>query len=414
MKTIHSSLLLLMLMAPEVCGVATAQTHAAVHWSGSWAASQQVPEPENALAPEDLHSATLRQIVHLSSGGAQLRVRISNKFGTQPLHIAAAHIALPLSPSGPAINSGTDRALLFGGRPDTTIPAGAEYFSDPLAYPTRPSSSVAISMYFDAPPQGETGHPGSHATSYILSGDHLKDPSLAGAKHLDHWFQLSGVDVAGSRPGNAIVALGDSITDGHGSTTNGNDRWVDDLAARLQGSERTRSLGVLNEGIGGNRLLLDKLGPNALARFDRDVLGQSGVKYVIVLEGINDLGTAMRQGEIPQVKNQELVRAIIDAYSQMIERAHAHGLLIFGATLTPDQKSSYYDPGPLAEQDRQSVNEWIREAGHFDGLIDFDKAVRDPQHPAQLLPAYDSGDHLHPSPDGYHAMANAIPLAMFR
>ena len=211
----------------------------------------------------------------------------------------------------------------------------------------------------------------------------------------------------------ALVAFGDSITDGHGATTNGNDRWPDILAARLQSSPGTRAMGVLNEGLGGNRLLLDGLGPNALARFDRDVLGQTGVKYVLVLEGINDLGTAARDGEISQAAHDALVMRILGAYTQIVERAHARGLRVFGATLTPYSGSGYYHPGPMSEADRQKINRWIRTAGHFDACVDFDRTVADPEHPQRLLPAYDSGDHLHPSPAGYKAMANSVPLTLF-
>lgn len=386
------------------------QTPPNVAWCGTWAASQQVPEPANALPPEQLRNATLRQIVHLSLGGSLLRVRVSNAFGMQPLHLAGVHVARPLAAAGAAIDPLSDRPLTFAGAADVTIPAGAEYVSDAIEYPTTPLSSLAISLLYDSPPEGETSHPGSRATSYVISGDHLKDASLPGATAVEHWFQLSGVEVAGDGRREAIVALGDSITDGHGATTNGDDRWPDDLAARLQ---KGHALGVLNEGIGGNRLLHDGLGPNAMARFDRDVLAQTGVKYLIVLEGVNDLGTATRAGEISPSAHQQLVAAILAAYQQMIERAHAHGILIFGGTITPYGKSAYYHPGPLEEEDRQKINAWIRASGHFDAVIDFDKTVRDAEHPDQLAARYDSGDHLHPSPAGYKAMADAVPLSLF-
>jgi lysophospholipase L1-like esterase len=211
----------------------------------------------------------------------------------------------------------------------------------------------------------------------------------------------------------SIVALGDSITDGHGATTNGNDRWTDVLAQRLQASPNTRNIGVSNQGIGGNHLLIDGLGPNALARFDRDVLAPAGVRWVILFEGVNDLGGLARNGEVTPPEHAALVKRVLSAYEQIVLRAHAHGLRVLGATITPYVGSDYYHPGPLSETDRQAVNTWIRAAGHFDAVIDFDSVVRDPQHPDRLLPTYDCGDHLHPSPAGYRAMGEAISLSLF-
>lgn len=413
-------------LAPALCArvVPAGAPQFRTNWVGSWATSEQIPEPNNALAPDDLRDATLRQIVHLSIGGKLLRVHISNAFGTSPLRLTSAHIARPVSMASPQIDPSTDRALSFSGRADVTIPAGAGYISDPVAFAVAPQSSLAITFHIDEPPKGETSHPGSRATSYLLHGDHVADADLPGATKFDHWFNIGGVEVSVPAGAAAIVALGDSITDGHGSTTNGNDRWTDDLARRLlaaTSAKPPRQLGVLNAGIGGNRLLLDGLGPNALARFDRDVLAAPGVRYLIVMEGINDIGTfglqggqqGGQEGNQPQPAHDALVEEIIGAYEQMVLRAHAHGIRVFGGTLTPFAGSAYYHPGPLSEADRQAVNRWIRAPGHFDAAIDFDKALRDPERPEQLLPAYDSGDHLHPSPAGYRAMAAAIPLADF-
>jgi lysophospholipase L1-like esterase len=387
------------------------------NWVGSWAASQQSPEASNSLPAGDLHDATLRQVVHLSIGGALLRVHLSNAFGTAPLHFTSVHVARPISAASVQIDDSTDRPLAFAGRPDVIVPAGAEYTSEPLDFRAAPQSDLAITFHLDEPSVGETGHPGSRATSYLVHGNHVADADLPGAMKFDHWFNIAGVDVSAAPGAAAVVTLGDSITDGHGSTTNGNDRWPDDLARRLLGAEpastTTPSLGVLNAGIGGNRLLLDGLGPNALARFDRDVLAQPGVRFLIIQEGINDIGTFGQGAAQPQSAHDELVRRIAAAYEQMVSRVHAHGIRVFGGTLTPFSGSTYYKPGPLSEADRQAVNRWIRTPGHFDSVIDFDAAVRDPQHPEMLLPAYDSGDHLHPSPAGYRAMAAAIPLSEF-
>jgi lysophospholipase L1-like esterase len=228
-----------------------------------------------------------------------------------------------------------------------------------------------------------------------------------------HWFQISGVEVDAASNAAAIVTLGDSITDGHGATDNGNDRWPDDLAARLQKATALRTRAVLNAGLGGNRVLLDGQGPNALARFDRDVLAQPGVRYVIVFEGVNDLGMSTKDGEITPEEHAALVAHIIGAYQQMIDRAHMAGLKIYGATITPYQGFDFYHPTDANEADRQAINAWIRTPRHYDAVLDFDRIVADPAHPSQLLPKYDSGDHIHPNAMAYHAMADSIPLALF-
>jgi lysophospholipase L1-like esterase len=379
-------------------------------WVGSWATSQQIPEPNNALPSEALRDATLRQIVHLSMGGKTLRVHISNAFGTIPLHLTAVHLARPVSASAAVIDPATDRPVMFSGRADVTIPAGAEYVSDSLDFPVDAGSDLAISIHYRDPPAQQTGHPGSRTTSYLVHGDVVSGPDLANAKKVDHWYQLAGVDVAADASAFSIVVLGDSITDGHGATTNGNDRWPDVLARRLQAAGY-RNIGVLNHGIGGNHLLTDGLGPNALARFDRDVLAQTGVRDLIVLEGVNDIGGLARTHEVSASEHAVLTQRILAAYEQIITRAHSHKIRVIGATILPFVGSGYYHPGPATEADRQAINAWIRMAGHFDAVIDFDAVIRDPDHPDRLLPAFDCGDHLHPSPAGYAAMANAIPLS---
>ena len=383
-------------------------------WVASWGASQQIPEPQNALPPEDLNDATVRQIFHLSVGGSALRVHLSNAFGTEALRVTSVHIARPISPSSSSIDAASDRPLTFAGSADAVIPPGAELISDPVDYVVPPLSDLAVTFHLLSAPARQTGHPGSRATSYIVHGNGVNAATLAEPKHVDHWYQVSEIDVQAARGSAAAVALGDSITDGHGATTNGNDRWTDVLANRLQSLTTTRNIGISNQGIGGNHLLTDGLGPNALARFDRDVLAPAGVRWLIVFEGVNDLGGLARDGEVPAAQHGALVERVVAAYQQIIARAHAHGLHVMGATITPYVGSSYYHPGPLSEADRQAVNRWIRAAGDFDAVIDFDSVVRDPQHPDQLLPAYDCGDHLHPSPAGYKAMGDSIPLSLFQ
>jgi lysophospholipase L1-like esterase len=412
MKRTRKIALAVGLLAMATCALAKKDAKSDT-WVESWGASQQIPEPQNALPVDDMRDATLRQIVHLSLGGSALRVHLSNAFGTQALHFTAVHVGHPVSPKAAAIDPTSDRALTFAGKPDVTIPPGAEYVSDPLEMPVAPLSDVAVTFHLDAPPATETGHPGSRSTSYYEHGDAVSATDLPDAKHVDHWYQLTGIDVRTGSEAATVVALGDSITDGHGATTNGNDRWTDILAARLQAGKKTRDVGVANQGIGGNHLLTDGLGPNALARFDRDVLAPAGVQWLIVFEAVNDLGGLARTGEVSADRHTAMVENVIAAYEQIIARAHAHGLRVYGATITPYTGSDYYHPGPWSEADRQAVNAWIRAAGHFDAVIDFDAVVRDPDHPDHLLPALDCGDHLHPSPAGYKAMGDSIPLNLF-
>ncbi len=398
-------------------------------WVGSWASSQQVPEPGNALPESDMTDMTMREIFHLSVGGQAVRVRLSNAFGKEPLHFASVHIARAVSAASSkvdpysidpgsiepgSIDPATDRVVTFAGRTDVMVPAGAEYLSDPVELPVTGLENVAVTFYLNKAPVGETGHPGSRETTYYEHGDHVADATLPDAKKVDHWYEVSGIDVLAPEGAADVVVLGDSITDGHASTTNGNDRWTDVLAERLQANAPTRDIGVLNEGIGGNHLLTDGLGPNALARFDRDVLAQAGARWVIVFEGVNDLGGLTREGEVPEAEHALLVHRIEAAYAQIVMRAHAAGIKVIGVTITPFAGSDYYHPGPRTEADREAINKWIRTPGHFDAVLDFDAAMRDPADPDRLRPAYDCGDHLHPSPKGYRVMGDAVPLELFK
>lgn len=375
------------------------------------------PEPENnqpGIDATKLTDTTVREIVHLSVGGPQLRLKLANTFGAHPLTFDSVHIARPVSPAQAAIDPATDRPVTFSRQTSVVIPPGATYLSDPIVLSVPALADLTVSFHLAATPDIQSLHPGSRATSYLLHGLHTADADLPGAEKIEHWYQLAEVDVAVPAPSRAILCLGDSITDGHAATTNGNDRWTDQLARRLAASPKLRDRSVLNEGIGGNHLLTDGLGQNALGRFERDVLGPEGAAYLVVFEGINDIGGLARRKNGTPADHAQLIAAMEAAYGQLIERGHAHGMKVYGVTITPFVGSDYYAPTPADEADRLAVNVWIRQPPHFDGIIDFDEVVRDPQHPDRLLPAFDSGDHLHPGPAGYKAMGDEVPLDLFR
>jgi lysophospholipase L1-like esterase len=347
-------------------------------------------------------------------GGPSIRLRLSNAFGTEPLRLDAVHVARSEGAGSAAIDPATDRSVLFNGRAEVLIPAGALYVSDPIALPVQARDTLAISIHFPAAPERQTGHPGSRTTSYIAKGNQVAAPSLDASRTFERWYTIAGVDVLAEDRAAAIVVIGDSITDGNGSTSNRNDRWPDVLAERLQATPGKRHLSVLNHGIGGNRLLQDGLGPNALARLDRDVLAQPGVKYVIVLEGVNDLGSLTRDGPAPPQVRADTVARMIGAYRQIVARVRSQGITAIGATILPYGGSDYYHPDAAAEADRQHINAWIRTRGNFDAVVDFDALVRDPAQPERMRKEYDKGDGLHPSAAGYRAMGEAVPLSLFK
>ncbi|PSJ43055.1 GDSL family lipase [Sphingomonas deserti] len=379
-------------------------------WLPSWASAQQIPEERNALPTADLADATLRQIVRVTLGGKAVRLRISNQFGTAPLRIGAAHVALSADPATPRLGSG-GHPLTFGGRASITVPAGADYLSDPVALAVPPLSHLAVSLYLPEAPSQQTSHPGSRATSYLLHGNAVGAGDMPGAKTVAHWYQLAAVEVDTAPGSSAIVALGDSITDGYGVQPDTDLRWPDHFARRLQDNARTRLFSVLNHGIGGNRLLADGVGPNAMARFER-AIAQPGVSHVLILEGVNDLGTLGRDGGGAEAY-RDLSDRMIVAYAQMVRAARARGVRAIGATIMPYGGSDYYRLTEPSEAARQAVNAWIRSPGNFDGVVDFDAIMRDPTNPQRLRPDVDSGDHLHPSLAGYRKMADAVPLSLF-
>ena len=381
---------------------------AAVTWVGTWAAAPQLVEDANLPPAPGFADSTLRQVVRVSIGGRKMRLRFSNAFGNSELKLLSVRVAR--SAGGSAIQKGTDHPVTFRGATSVVVPVGASILSDALDFDLAPSSNLAVTIHVRGAPAAVTGHPGSRTTSYLQAGDAAAALDLPGATPVVHWYFLSGIEVVADENTAAIAILGDSITDGRGSTTDGQDRWPDNLARRLHAARQATPVAVLNLALGGNRLLRDGVGPNALARFDRDVLSQSGVRWLIVLMGVNDIGAAKKdraKGEWAPTADD-----VILAYEQIIERARARGILIYGGTIMPFGGFADYD-SPDVEADRQRINAWIRTSGKFDAVIDFDAVTRDRDRPTRLSPAVDGGDHLHPSAAGYRIMADAIDLNLF-
>src|SRR6266851_5620457 len=358
-----------------------------------------------------LGNHTLRMNIRASIGGDTLRVRLSNAYGSRKLVVGAARIGL--RDTGPGIIPGSDRKLTFGGAETATIAAGALLVSDPVSLPLPPLCDLAISVYLPGDLPASFGITGRYArqTNYISPpGDFASAVAMPVGKITDDWYFVCGVDVLASRETGGIVALGDSLTDANISTIDAFCRWPDQLARRLQARSDGRPMGVMNQGLGGNRILHDIRGDSGLRRFDRDVLVQPGVTHATVMLGTNDLRNRWAKPE-EEVTAEEMISGL----KQLAVRAQTRGIKIFGATLTPFENETFL-PGawtPERESKRQAVNAWIRDSGAFDAVVDFDKALRDPDHPTRMLPIYDCGDHLHPSDLGYNTMGDAVDLSLF-
>ena len=416
MKLPASHILRALLIACIVCAFLSAcaattdpKQLAGRHWVSSWGTAQAPVELNHALALPHSGRTTLRQIVRVSLPGATLRVRISNAFGSTPLVVEAASIALAAGPGLPNVDPALLRTLRFDGNSAVSIGAGAERASDPVSLAHEAGADLAISIYVTGLPVRQTGHPGSRATSFVATGNHVLDAVWSGEERVARWHQLASVEVLASAGTSTLVAIGDSITDGYGVAPDTNARWTDFLASRLRGAG-IDDIGVVNAGLGGGHLLSDGSTPGVVSRFARDVLERPGVSHAIVLAGVNDLGALHRSGGDTAAARARLLDQMKQALRTMAALAHEQGVCMIGATLPPYGGSSYYRPGPENNSDRRTLNEWIRSSGVFDAVVDFDAVLRDPASPAALRPDYDN-DGLHPSIAGYRAMAGAFPLA---
>jgi lysophospholipase L1-like esterase len=388
----------------SACRPASVATPAGDAWVASWQGPPQLTEPRNMPPAPGLQGNTIRQLIHLSLGGTAMRLRVSNEYGDAPLRIESVQIARALGRD--RVDPASRLPVRFHGDSAITLAAGTFAFSDDVALAAPALSDVIVTMYLTQVPGGLTGHPGSRTTSFILPGNHVRDVAFENSTPAEHWYVLSGAEVRVSAPSATVAILGNSIADGRGSGTDKNNRWPDNLARRLHANAATSSVGVVNAGIGGNTVIRGGLGPTAMARYERDILGQRGAKWVIVSEGVNDIGGARGADS-----STSIARQLIDAYQQMITRAHARGMRAYGATILPFAGSQY--GSPEHEAARQTVNSWIRTSHAFDGVIDLDAAMRDSAEPSRLRGDVDSGDHLHPNERGYVVMAEAIDLTLF-
>ena len=391
-------------------GCASAPPVAAPTWVAAWGSAQLVPAPASdaALWRAPMHDVSLRQIARVSTGGSAVRVRVSNLFGDEPLHLGAASLArvTGLEPA-PSIDAVSLRPLWFSGRRGVVVPPRTELWSDPVDFPVTAGADVAVQWHVQHGPAQPSAHPGSRIRSWALPGDHADAADWPQAQPVEGWWHLAALDVRVATPRPVLVATGDSITDGYGVPSGSYARWTDVLTRRLIAAPRDAA--VVNTGIGGGRLLREGAGPSLVARFARDVLARSGVTHAVVLIGVNDLGTSHR-GQATTPASRAALRAEMQAgFTDLARRARAQGVCLVVSTVMPYGGSGYYAPQPENEADRQALNAWLREPGRFDAVLDFDALMRDPARPSHLRPEVDN-DGLHPSLAGYRAMAEAFPL----
>jgi lysophospholipase L1-like esterase len=406
------------LLSAGLIALALCVTANAAEWVQTWGAAPLPPSPAQPPFPatESFSNQTIRQTVRVSVGGGRVRLRLSNEYGTKPLVVGAARIAL--SDEKGNITAGTDKPVLFSGQSSATIPAGAPFFSDPIDLKVEGLTSLSVSLYLPE----DTGPCTCHATGvqngFVSDAGDFTAKAFTPAKTIQYRAFISGIDVESARPARSVVVLGDSISDGVGATVDANHRWPDLLANRLN-AKGAKGWGVVNMGISGNRVLGDGAGQSALTRFDRDVLSATGVKAVVIFEGVNDLGIAYGKFEGPLAERFKALAGkkvtqedLIAGYRQLIARAHARGLKVIAATITPYGGAMYFSEEGDAV--RQAINNWIRTSKEVDGVIDFDAVIRDPAKPTQIKDGFHAGDHLHGSDAGYAAMAAAIDLKLFK
>ncbi|MGK3988834.1 SGNH/GDSL hydrolase family protein [Sorangium sp. So ce136] len=378
-------------------------------WTAAWGTTMQgADSPFPDLAPRSFSDETVRQRIVVTASGDQVRLRLSNLFGTQPLELAEVHVAKETSPFVAA--PGTDRQVHFSGEPSASIPPASEAVSDGVDLAVSPGDRLIVSIYSAAASEPATWHPFALTTHAVAEGNQAASETLTSPTDITSTYWLAGVDVESAEPRKVVVTFGDSITDGTSSTMDAGKRYSDRLFARLQADPETRMFAVVNQGLGGNRLLRDGVGPSAVSRFERDVLGTPGVTHVIVLIGINDIGMPGFLGGAEKATAEQM----IDGLESLADKARAKGVKAFVGTLTPFEEAfpPYYTPE--GEAMRQEVNTWIRGNTSYDGVVDFEAAVRDPEQPTKILASFDSGDHLHPNDAGYEAMASAVPLSIFK
>lgn len=395
------SILIVLILIGITSGVSSMNEN----WVTTWGNGPQKTESRNKPPAPGLPMNSLRQMLRVSIGGENIRIQVSNMFGNSPVEIQAVEIAK--SAGLGKIVPGTNVPVFFNGQPGITMEKDTAAWSDSLEFSFAPLEELAVTIYFGEVSSALTGHPGSRTTSYIMQGRHLDIEKFEYKLKTNHWYILTRIDVDAPEGYGAIVTLGDSITDGRGSSTNKNNRWPDNLAVRLQESEEFKHIAVVNMGIGGNAVFSGGLGPKATARFDRDVLDVAGVKWLLILHGVNDIG-----GSSGKTGVRRTSRKMIEAYKIMIDKAHAAGLLVYGIPILPFAKSNYDTPDHL--KIREIVNQWIYTSGEFDVVLPLEQAVLDPYHPETLKSNLDDNDYLHLNVKGYQTMADAIDLELFR
>lgn len=403
-RTLTFNLIVFMLaFIVSSCNMSKSNSENEAKWVGTWATAPQLVEPHNIPPAPGLTNNTLRQIVRVSIGGETIRLKFSNEFSNSDVTMKSVQIAL--SAGGHQIDAASNVELKFDGKPEVTMNAGAAVLSDPVKFKLLPRTDVAITIYYGETSETITGHPGSRTTSYIIEGNNPSITNFDNAVPTDHWYNINNIDVLAPQNAASVAILGNSITDGRGSVTNQQNRWPDILSERLVQNEATKHVGVLNMGIGGNAILAGGLGPTGLSRYERDILNQSGVQWAIIFHGVNDIG-GVRNAEAAE----NITNRLISAYQQMITLAHERNIKIYGATIMPFNGNGYHNE--FSEQCRNSVNDWIRNSGSYDAVIDFDKAMQSPDDSTRLPSSYQN-DGLHPDAMGYQTMGQYVDLDLF-